>query len=282
MKKTWLITGCSSGLGRSLAKETLKQGYNVVVTARNTDTIQEIVDQYPQSALGIALDVTNQESIRNAVKQAIDYFGSIDILVNNAGYGYRSAIEEGTRQDISKLFETNVWGPVALIKQVLPFMRAKHQGAIINVSSIAAIHASMGSGYYAASKSALESISESLKKEVEPLGIKVMIVEPGAFRTNFTGSSLTQSPKAIEDYALTAGTRRVEKEKNHGKQPGNPDQAAPLIIQAIESEKTPLRLLLGSDAVNYAHDMLSEHQKDYDKWCELSKKTDYKKDDDLF
>lgn len=213
MKKTWLITGCSSGLGRSLAKETLKQGYNVVVTARNTDTIQEIVDQYPQSALGIALDVTNQESIRNAVKQAIDCFGFIDILVNNAGYGYRSAIEEGTRQDISKLFETNVWGPVALIKQVLPFMRAKHQGAIINVSSIAAIHASMGSGYYAASKSALESISESLKKEVEPLGIKVMIVEPGAFRTNFTGSSLTQSPKAIEDYALTAGTRRIEKKR---------------------------------------------------------------------
>ena len=133
MKKTWLITGCSSGLGRSLAKESLKQGFNVVVTARNTDTIQEIVDQYPQSALGIALDVTNQESIRNAVKQAIDYFGSIDILVNNAGYGYRSALEEGTRQDISKLFKTNVWGPVALIKQVLPFMRAKHQGAIINV-----------------------------------------------------------------------------------------------------------------------------------------------------
>lgn len=277
MKKTWLITGCSSGIGRSLAKETLKQGYNVIVTARNKEKIMDLVAQYPQTSLALSLDVTNEESINNSLKDAIKHFGTLDVLVNNAGYGYRSAIEEGTREDVSRLFETNVWGPVNLIKQVLPSMRKRHQGAIINVSSIAAIHASMGSGYYAASKSALESISESLKKEVEPLGIKVMIVEPGAFRTNFTGSSLTQSPKAILDYEKTAGTRRIEKETNHGKQPGNPDLAASLIIKAIESDHTPLRLLLGSDAVKYASEMLEDHQKEYDAWSELSTKTDYKK-----
>lgn len=277
MKKTWLITGCSSGIGRSLAKETLKQGYNVVVTARNKEKIIDLVNQYPQNALALSLDVTNEESINHAIKDAIKHFGTIDVLVNNAGYGYRSAIEEGTRQDVNRLFETNIWGPVNLIKQVLPLMRKRHQGAIINVSSIAAIHASMGSGYYAASKSALESISESLKKEVEPLGIKVMIVEPGAFRTNFTGSSLTQSPKAILDYEKTAGTRRIEKETNHGKQPGNPDLAAPLIIEAIESNHTPLRLLLGSDAVKYASEMLEEHQRVYNEWSKLSTKTDYTK-----
>lgn len=277
MNKTWLITGCSSGIGRSLAKETLKQGCNVVVTARNKEKIMDLVEQYPQTSLALSLDVTNEESINHALKDAIKHFGTLDVLVNNAGYGYRSAIEEGTREDVSRLFETNVWGPVNLIKQVLPSMRKRHQGAIINVSSIAAIHASMGSGYYAASKSALESISESLKKEVEPLGIKVMIVEPGAFRTNFTGSSLTQSPKAILDYEKTAGTKRIEKETNHGKQPGNPDLAASLIIKAIESDHTPLRLLLGSDAVKYANEMLEDHQKGYDAWSELSKKTDYKK-----
>lgn len=144
------------------------------------------------------------------------------------------------------------------------------------MSSIAAIHASMGSGYYAASKSVLESISESLKKEVEPLGIKVMIVELGAFRTNFTGSSLTQSPKTILDYEKTAGTRHIEKETNYGKQPGNPDLAASLIIEAVETNYTPLRLLLGSDAVKYANEMLEEHQKEYDNWSKLSKNVSLK------
>lgn len=162
--KTWFITGCSSGLGRSLAKAVLKQGYYAVVTARDISKIKDIVDQYPQTALALSLDVTNQDSIQNAVKRAVEQFGTIDVLVNNAGYGYRSALEEGDMHDVSRLFETNVWGPVALMKEVLPYMRKQRSGAIMNVSSIAAVHASMGSGYYAASKSDDRIIIRSIKE----------------------------------------------------------------------------------------------------------------------
>lgn len=273
--KTWLITGCSSGLGRSLAKAVLEKGYNVVVTARNIDKIKDIVENYSQSAIALSLDVTRQDDIKNVVEKAVKQFGTIDVLVNNAGYGYRSAIEEGNAGDVSRLFHTNVWGPVALMKEVLPYMRKQRSGMIVNVSSIAAVSANMGSGYYAASKSALESLSEALKKEVEPLGIQVMIVEPGAFRTDFAGRSLTQSQTVIRDYEQTAGQRRIGKEKKHGTQPGDPDKGAQLIIKAVENHHTPLRLLLGSDAVRFTNDVIKKRQEEYDKWHLLSEKTDY-------
>ncbi|MGN1182281.1 MAG: SDR family NAD(P)-dependent oxidoreductase, partial [Faecalibacillus sp.] len=186
-----------------------------------------------------------------------------------------SAVEEGDMKDVSRLFETNVWGPVALMKEVLPYMRKQSSGTIVNISSIAAVSASMGSGYYAASKSALESLSEALKKEVEPLGIKVMIVEPGAFRTDFAGRSLTQSHTVIDDYAATAGTRRIENSKTHGTQPGDPDKGAELMIKAVESDCTPLRLLLGSDAVRFTNDIMKNRQDEYAKWHLLSEKTDF-------
>ena len=224
--KTWLITGCSTGLGRSLAKTVLEKGDHVVVTARNKEKVKDIIEQYPQTSMAISLDVTDNDSIENAVKKAIDRFRSIDVLVNNAGYGYRAAIEEGDRKDISILFETNVWGPVSLMKEVLPYMRKQRRGAIINISSVAALRTSPGSGYYAASKCALEALSDGLKKEVEPLGIKVMVVEPGAFRTDFAGRSLTQSHTVIDDYEKTAGQRRIGKDMTHGTQPGDPDKAA--------------------------------------------------------
>lgn len=273
--KTWLITGCSSGLGRSLAKEALKQGYQVVVTARDTDKIKDIVERYPHTALSLPLDVTDQKSIDLAVQKAINQFGQVDVLVNNAGYGYRSAVEEGDMLDVARLFQTNVWGPVALIKALLPTMRKQQSGLIINVSSIAAISASMGSGYYAASKSALESLSEALVKEVKPLGIQVMIVEPGAFRTDFAGRSLTESKIVIDDYAGTSGTRRIGKENKHGTQPGNPDKAAEMLIKIIQEGHLPLRLLLGSDAVQFADEQMKKRQKEYHDWHLLSEKTDY-------
>ncbi len=178
--KTWLITGCSTGLGRSLAKAALQKGDNVVVTARDTKKLEEFEKDFPQTALTVRLDVTDLCSVAEAVKAAKERFGGIDVLVNNAGYGYRAAVEEGDPEDARRLFDTNFWGPVNLIKAVLPDMRAKKSGAVINISSIAALRTAPGSGYYAASKCALEGMTEGLYLETAPLGIKVMIVEPGA------------------------------------------------------------------------------------------------------
>lgn len=273
--KTWLITGCSSGLGRSLAWAVLKKGDRAAVTARNVDTLKEFAEAYPKTALPLSLDVTVPEAIENVVKTVQQNFERIDVLVNNAGYGYRAAVEEGNEKETFRLFDTNFWGPVALIKAVLPGMRANRSGAIINVSSIAAIHTSPGSGYYAASKAALESLSGGLRSETAPLGIKVMAVEPGAFRTDFAGRSLTQSGTVIADYEQTAGQRRIGKDKTHGTQPGDPDKGAGLIIEAIERENPPFRLLLGSDAVKFADEVMESRRKEYAQWRELSVQSDY-------
>ncbi len=273
--KTWLITGCSTGLGRSLAKAALQKGDNVVVTARDTKKLEEFEKDFPQTALTVRLDVTDLCSVAEAVKAAKERFGGIDVLVNNAGYGYQAAVEEGDPEDARRLFDTNFWGPVNLIKAVLPDMRAKKSGAVINISSIAALRTAPGSGYYAASKCALEGMTEGLYLETAPLGIKVMIVEPGAFRTDFAGRSLTQSKTAIGDYGETAGTRRIENDKTHGTQPGDPDKGAGLIIEAIEAEDTPLRLLLGRDAVKVAGAVLDNRKNEYDKWREFSSRSDF-------
>ena len=273
--KTWMITGCSTGLGRSLARAVLQKGDNVAVTARNTEKLKEIEKDFPHTAMIIRLDVTEHESVMEAVKAAKERFGAIDVLVNNAGYGYRAAVEEGNSEDTDRLFHTNFWGPVDMIKAVLPDMRARRSGAIINISSIAALRTAPGSGYYAASKCALEGMTEGLRLETAPLGIKVMIVEPGAFRTDFAGRSLTQSEISIADYAQTAGTRRIENDKTHGTQPGDPDKGAGLIIEAIEAEDTPLRLLLGSDAVRVADTVLESRKNEYDKWREFSRRSDF-------
>ena len=273
--KTWLITGCSTGLGRSLAKAVLQKGDNVVVTARDTKKLEEFEKEFPRTALIVRLDVTDLPSVTEAVRAAKERFGGIDVLVNNAGYGYRAAVEEGNPEDTKHLFATNFWGPVNLIKAVLPDMRARKSGAVINVSSIAALRTAPGSGYYAASKRALEGMTEGLYLETAPLGIKVMIVEPGAFRTDFAGRSLAQSKTAIADYAGTAGTRRIENDKTHGTQPGDPDKGARLIIEAIEAEDAPLRLLLGSDAVRAADTVLESHKSEYDKWREFSRRSDF-------
>lgn len=272
---TWLITGCSTGLGRSLAQAVLKRGYNAVVTARDAEKLKDFQRDFSEKALVLPLDVTDNTSIQKAVQTAKERFGGIDVLVNNAGYGYRAAVEEGDSNDTARLFDTNFWGPVALIKAVLPDMRAKRSGAIINVSSIAALRTAPGSGYYAASKCALEGMSDGLRIETAPLGIKVMTVEPGAFRTDFAGRSLTESGIVIEDYAETAGTRRIGKDTSHGTQPGNPDKGAELIIEAIEAEDTPFRLLLGSDAVKFADDVLESRRNEYDRWREFSCKSDF-------
>ncbi|MFK0002400.1 oxidoreductase [Paenarthrobacter sp. NPDC090522] len=272
---TWLITGCSTGLGRALARAVLAQGDNAVVTARSTEPLQELTAEFPTTALAVALDVTVQSQVDAAVQQAEERFGGVDVLVNNAGYGYRAAVEEGDDAGVRALFDTNVFGPVAMIKGVLPGMRSRRSGAIVNISSIGARICPPGSGYYSATKAALEGISGSLQKELAPLGISVTAVEPGGFRTDFAGRSLTQSAVAIDDYAETAGKRRKENDTVHGTQPGDPDKAAQLIIDAVEAPETPAFLLLGADAV-YAYNAVEEAMRaQVDGWRERSESTGY-------
>ena len=272
---TWLITGCSSGIGRGIAKAVLKHGDNAVVTARNISTVTDIVENYPDTAIAVPLDITNKESIAGAVKAAADNFGGVDILVNNAGYGYRSSVEEGEEESVNLLFNTNFFGPIELIKQVLPYMRAQKNGAILNVSSIAAARSGVGSGYYASSKAALELMTDGLMKEVAPLGIKVMTVEPGAFRTKFYDTSLKGTQKQIEDYADTAWKTRKENIVDNQDQPGDPDKAGEVIYETMQKETLPKRLLLGSDAVKIVSAEMKERLQEIEDWSAISTQTDY-------
>ncbi|MEA4846057.1 MAG: oxidoreductase [Clostridiaceae bacterium] len=272
---TWLITGCSSGLGRSLAQAVLEHGDNAVVTARKLSAIQGIVDAYPDTALALQLDVTDHGQVAQVVKQAEARFGGVDVLVNNAGHGYRAAVEEADEAEVEELFATNFFGPVALMKAVLPGMRTRHKGTIVNISSIAARTTAPGSGYYAATKCALEGLSRGLQVEGAPLGISVIIVEPGAFRTDFAGRSLQQSRIAINDYADTAGLRRIGNDKTDGQQIGDPAKGAQLIIKAVESPNPPALLALGSDGVKVVTDALDADRAQIEEWKKESTTTDY-------
>ena len=273
--KTWLITGCSSGLGRAFAQEVLKNGYNAVITSRNPEDIQNIIKNYPETALGLALDVTNKEQVEEVVNQAIKKFGSIDVLINNAGHGYRSAVEEADESHVNELFNTNFFGTVNMIKAVLPIMRKQKSGTIFNISSIAGRFSNPGSGYYSATKFAVEGMSDALKKEVALLGIRVIVIEPGAFRTDFSGRSLAGTQTEISDYKETAGKRRKENDHTHGTECGNPQKAAQAIIKVEECEKVPFRLLLGTDAVNLTRSELEAQLKELEDWTEIGHSTDY-------
>lgn len=270
---TWLITGCSTGLGRALAQAVLAHGHNAVVTARNVSTVEDIAAAFPGTALALPLDVTDRAQISSAVQQARTRFGGVDVLVNNAGYGYRAAVEEADDADIRQLFDTNVFGAVDMIKAVLPDMRAKRAGAILNISSIGARISPAGSGYYSATKAALEGLSGSLHKELQPLGISVTVIEPGAFRTDFAGRSLTQSATAIEDYAETAGKRRKEHDTMHGTQPGDPAKAGEAILTVVESANPPSLLVLGRDAYDAFAAVAQGERMELDQWRDLSLST---------
>ncbi|MDO4538058.1 MAG: oxidoreductase [Coriobacteriales bacterium] len=276
MAKTWFITGCSAGgIGEGIARAVLEAGDNAVITARTTDKLASIVADYPETALPVALDLTKQASIDAAFDAAISRFGKVDVLVNNAGYCYRSSVEEADPAGVQAMFDANFFGMVALIKKVLPGMRERHDGAIVNVSSIGAVRTGAASGYYAATKAAVELMSEGLRAEVAPLGIKVMIVEPGAFRTHFYDSSLKGSDNTVGDYAETAHKRSVAQNVNLRQQPGDPLKAGYPIIKALEAKDTPLRLYLGSDALAAVRGALNARLDELEKWAELSRSTDY-------
>jgi NAD(P)-dependent dehydrogenase (short-subunit alcohol dehydrogenase family) len=271
----WLITGCSTGLGRALADAVIGTGHNAIVTARNVSGVADLAETTPERVLAVALDVTRPDQVVSAVQQADERFGGVDVLVNNAGYGYRAAVEEGDDADVRTLFETHFFGTVAMIKAVLPGMRARRRGAIVNISSIGAQLTPVGSGYYSAAKAAVEGLSGALRGELAPLGISVTIVEPGAFRTDFAGRSLAQSANVIDDYAATAGQRRKERDTMHGNQPGDPAKAGTAIVAAVESPEPPAFLLLGADALAAYRYVADERAKDIANWEQLTTSTDF-------
>lgn len=272
--KTWLITGCSSGFGRNLAETLLSEGEQVIVTARKPKTIQHFAKNYPLTALCLRLDVTKKDTIDATVNAAIEKFGKIDVLINNAGYCLRGAVEECTEEEIYAEFNTNFFGAVRMIQAVLPHMRKA--GTIINYSSIAALDTSAGSAFYGAAKCALEGLSCGLRKEVEPLGIKVMVVEPGPFKTDFFDRSIDINPNRIAAYDDTANKRKVKisdlskvdiKWCDMGR-------ACKLITDIIQRPDAPHHILLGSMAVEIGEKFVKDRSEEIQKWKEASESLD--------
>lgn len=274
-QKVWLITGCSTGIGKEIAIAALKSGDIVVITARKLEDIKKINDEYPEQSLAIELDITDKKAQINAVETTIKTFKRIDVLVNNAGYGYRGATEEAEEEEIKSLFETNFFGPVNLIKLVLPYMREQKSGMIVNISSSGAFEASVGSGFYAATKAALEQVSDSLRKEVEPIGIKTLIVEPGAMRTDFRDRSLKESKTILSAYEKTSGKRRKENLPSLHDQIGSPKLLGEELVSFLRQDEIPQRILYGSDAVKTAEKVYKSRLNEVLKWKNISVKTDF-------
>ncbi|MGL5878053.1 MAG: oxidoreductase [Xenococcaceae cyanobacterium] len=271
--KVWLITGCSTGFGRSLAEAVLQSGNRVIATARHTEKLQDLIYRYPQQVCTLSLDVTKKDNIRSAISQAKDVYGRIDVLVNNAGYGSMGAIEEQSDEAIKRQFDTNLFGAINMMREVLPLMRSQRRGHILNISSVGGVVSMAGAGIYCSTKFALEAVSEALAQEVAPLGIKVTIVEPGAFRTDFGGRSLSTPEQTMPDYAETSGKMIQWVQDIDGKQPGDPAKAAQAMIKVVASENPPLRLALGEDAVNGIDQKLESMKAELDAWKDVSMNT---------
>jgi len=261
----WLVTGCSSGIGRAVAEVALERGQRVVATARDAASVADLAAGAPGRALALPLDVTRAEQVASAVAEAERAFGRIDVLVNNAGYGYLAAIEEGEEAEVRALFETNFFGLVATTRAVLPGMRARGSGHVINVTSMTGLVGNPGAGYYAASKFAVEGLSEALRKELAPLGIRVTLIEPGAFRTDWSGRSLRQTRRTIDAYEAVA-QRRALIQSFDGRQVGDPRRAAEAILLVAGLEDPPLRLLLGRDVYVAFRDKIAGLSASLDEW----------------
>lgn len=247
--KIWLITGISSGLGKALAESVIEKGDFVIGTFRNKSQVAEFNKKNIKNAKAILLDITNEKSVENSIEKIISEYGKIDVLVNNAGMGFVGAVEETSMKEVRSIFEPNFFGTLKLTQSVLPFMRKEKKGHIVQISSHGGIKAFAGFGIYNASKFALEGFSEAMAQEVTPLGIKVSIVEPGPFRTNFAGNGLGQAETEIEDYSETAGAFRAKLKGVDGKQEGDPVKASKAIIDLVNAENPTLRLPLGKVAL---------------------------------
>jgi NAD(P)-dependent dehydrogenase (short-subunit alcohol dehydrogenase family) len=273
--KVWLITGSSTGFGRSLAEAVLVKGDRLIATARKPEQLSELVAHYPDTARAVRLDVTKPAEVREAVDAAVQNFGRIDVLVNNAGYGAVGAIEECSDEMIRRQMETNLFGVLDMMRAVLPVMRQQKGGHILNLSSVGGFVSFGAVGIYCATKFAVEALSEALSQEVSSLGIKVTIVEPGAFRTDFNGRSLVTPEQSIDDYAPVSGEFLKWLAEMDGKQPGDPNKAAQAMIRVVESDHPPLRLALGADAVSTMEAKLASVQAELDAWKSVSVDTAY-------
>jgi NAD(P)-dependent dehydrogenase (short-subunit alcohol dehydrogenase family) len=279
MSKVWLITGSSRGLGRQLAESVLSAGYQLIATARNPAQLADLVERYGDQVHAVELDVTNPLAARNAIQTAVDTFGRLDIVVNNAGYGNIAAIEDITDKDLRAQMDTNFYGVVNVTRAAIPVLRKQGSGHIIQVSSIGGRLGAAGLSAYQSAKWAVEGFSEVLSKEVGPLGIKVTIVEPGGFRTDWAGSSMQIA--AIRDvYKATVGAHAAHARASSGKQQGDPTKAAQVILQVAEMAEPPLRLLLGSDAVYLAGLVAAQRSAEDERWKSLSLSTDYEGTED--
>ncbi|RKN45827.1 oxidoreductase [Streptomyces hoynatensis] len=246
-RRVWLVTGAGSGFGRAFVEAAVAAGDLVVATARRVASLGDLAAAHPGRVEALPLDVTDQAAVEALVKEVVARHGRIDVLVNNAGRGHVGAAEETTDAELRDLFEVHVFGPAALVRAVLPHMRERRSGAIVQLSSMGGQMSFAGFSAYSATKFALEGFSEALAQEVAPLGIKVLVVEPGAFRTGLFGG--TRASAEIADYAATVGPTRRMVEAGDGDQPGDPAKAAAVVLAALEAERTPLRLPLGADAI---------------------------------
>ncbi|QGY29667.1 oxidoreductase [Pantoea cypripedii] len=270
----WFISGCSTGFGRELAQQAIARGFQTVVTARDPAKVQDLVEGH-SNALAVALDVTQQASIDAAVAKALATFGTIDVLVNNAGYGYQSSVEEGEDQEIRAQFDANVFGLFALTRAILPAMRQARSGHIINITSVAGFMGFASSGYYSASKHAVEGWSDSLALETAPLGIHVTCVEPGPFRTDWAGRSLHQTPSKLPEYAATAAARMKATSEYSGTQAGDPARAASAMIAITENANPPRHLVMGAWGYDAVTSKLKERLAQVEAWKQTSIDTDF-------
>lgn len=270
----WLITGCSTGFGREIARAALQAGHSVVVTARRVEAVADIADEFGDRAVAVPLDVTDAAQIAAAVSAADQAFGGIDVLVNNAGHGYLSSVEEGEDAEVRKLFDVNYFGAVDMIKAVLPAMRARGSGHIINISSMTGLVANPPNAYYSSTKFALEAVTEALAAEVRPLGIKVTAIEPGAFRTDWATRSMKESGSPISDYADVAARKDLIKQfADH--LPGDPKKVADAVLMVTTLDEPPLRLLLGHDVLKAMRDKITAMSASIEEWKAVTKDVNF-------
>ena len=270
----WLVTGCSTGFGREIARAALQDGNHVLVTARRADAVTDLVDEFPDLAVAAALDVTDTDQIAAAVRAADDAFGGVDVLVNNAGHGYLSAVEEGEDAEVRKLFDVNYFGSVDMMKAVLPAMRARGSGHIVNISSMTGLVANPPNADYSSTKFALEAVSEALSAEVAPLGIKVTLIEPGAFRTDWASRSMKESSAPITEYADVAARKDLIKQfADH--LPGDPRKVADAVLMVTKLDEPPLRLLLGRDVLKAMRDKIAALSASIDQWEAVTKDVNF-------
>ena len=281
MSQVWFITGSSRGLGRALAEAVLAAGHKLVATARNPIQLDDLVERYGNQVRAIALDVTDAAAARTAIQKALDEFGALDVVVNNAGYANSSAIEETSDEDFRAQIETNLFGVVNVTKAALSIFHKQRSGHFIQLSSIGGrVGGTPGMGAYQTAKWAVEGFSEVLSNEVKPFGVKVIIIEPGAFRTDWGGSSM-RKVEASEDYDQTVGAMNRFRESTVDKWPGDPARAAKIILDIVQLDEPPLRLLLGARAVESAEKASKTRAAEAEKWAEVSRSADFPPDESL-